>query len=64
MEDRVWKKLISDYVAHSKDWNKSGLFDILNDICEYVTLVQLMDKFGNVSHAVSISGTWIFDLND
>ena len=29
-------------------WKKRGAFDIFNDISEYVTLVQLMHKFGNL----------------
>ena len=39
----------------------SGLFDILNDISKYVTLVQLMDTIGNCSHALGISVNFIFD---
>ena len=38
-------------------------FDILNDISENVTLVQLMDSIGNVNHSISIVGHWIFDSN-
>ena len=37
-----------------EQWNKTGTFDILNNISEYVTLVQLMDSLGNVNHAVSV----------
>ena len=36
----------------------------MNSISEYVTLVQLMDSVGNVNHAVSVVGKWIFDSND
>ena len=36
-------------------------FDILNNISEYVTLVQLMDSLGNFNHAISIVGYWIFE---
>ena len=42
---------------------KNYAFDILNDISEDVTLVQLMDSLGNVNHAISIVGYWIFDSN-
>ena len=35
-------------------WNKNDAFDILNNISEYVTLVNLMDSLGNVNHAISI----------
>ena len=45
-----------------KKWKKSQ-FKILHDISENVTLVQLMDSAGNVNHAVSIVGYWIFDSN-
>ena len=33
---------------------KKGAFDILNDISENVTLVQLMDSLENFNHAISI----------
>ena len=46
-----------------KIWKKNDAFDILNDISENVTLVQLMDSLGNVNHAISIVGYWIFDSN-
>ena len=44
-------------------WKKTGTFDILNNISEYVTLVKLMDLLGNANHAVSVVGEWIFDSN-
>ena len=44
-------------------WNKNYAFDILNDISEDVTLVQLMDSLGNMNHAISIVGHWIFYSN-
>ena len=37
--------------------------DIPHDISENVTLVQLMNSFVNVNHAVSIVGYCIFDSN-
>ena len=37
-------------------WKKNDAFDILNDISENVTLVQLMDSLGNVNHAISKVG--------
>ena len=40
-----------------------GSFDILADISEHVTLVQLMDSLGNENHDISILGCWIFDSN-
>ena len=36
---------------------------ILEDISANVTLVQLMDSLGNVNHAISVVGIWIFDSN-
>ena len=40
-----------------------GYYDILTDMSEHVTLVQLMDYLGNVNHAISVVGYWIFDSN-
>ena len=44
-------------------WKRNDEFDILNDISEDVTLVQLMDSLGNVNHAIIIVEYWIFDSN-
>ena len=44
-------------------WKKHNGFDILNDISEDVTVVQLMESLGNVNHAISVVGYWIFDSN-
>ena len=38
-------------------------YDILKDISENVTLVQLMDTLGNVNHSIIVVGNWIFDSN-
>ena len=38
-------------------------YDILANISEHVTLVQLMDSLVNVNHAISVVGYWIFDSN-
>ena len=46
-----------------KIWNKNDSFDILNNMSEYVTLVQLMDTLGNMNHAISILVYWIFDYD-
>ena len=46
-----------------KVWHKNYDFDILKNISEYITLVQLMDSLGNVNDAISIVGYWIFDCN-
>ena len=38
-------------------------YDILTDISEHFTLVQLMDFLVNVNHAIGVAGYWIFDSN-
>ena len=38
-------------------------FDILNDVGDNVTLVQLMDSPGNNNHDISIVGYWTFYSN-
>ena len=35
----------------------------MTDIIEHVTLVRLMYYLGNVNHAISFVGYWIFDSN-
>ena len=42
-------------------YKKKGYYDIMIDISENVTLVQLMDSLGNVNHDISVVGYWIFD---
>ena len=44
-------------------YKKMGDYKILEDISANVTLVQLMDSLGNVNHAISVVGNWIFDSN-
>ena len=44
-------------------FKKKGLYKILEDIGENVTLVQLMDSLGNVNCAISVVGYCIFDSN-
>ena len=44
-------------------YKKKGYYDILKDISEHFTLVKLMDSLGNVNHAISVFGYWIFDSN-
>ena len=44
----------------SGDMEENDAFDILNDISEDVTLVQLIYSLGNVNCAISIVGYWIF----
>ena len=44
-------------------YKKKGLYKFSEDISENVTLVKLMDSLGNVNHAISVVGYWIFDSN-
>ena len=44
-------------------YKKNGLYKILEDISEHVTLIQLMNSLGNVNHAISVVGYWIFYSN-
>ena len=38
-------------------------YDILKEISEHFTLVQLMDYLGNVKCSISVVGYWVFDSN-
>ena len=71
-KDRITldNNIIKEHVRNPGDQNlhynikkciKQGVFDILHDISEKITLVQIMDSVINVNHAVSIFGYWIFD---
>ena len=42
-------------------YKKMCSYDILTDISEHVTLVQLIYYLGNVIHAISVVEYWIFD---
>ena len=42
---------------------RSSDFDIFNYTGEYISFVKLKDNLGNVSHAVTMSGVWIFITN-
>ena len=44
-------------------YKEMGEYKILEDISANVTIVQLMDSLGNVNHAISVVGSWIFDSN-
>ena len=44
-----------------RKYKKKGSYDILTDIIENVTLVKLMDSLGNVNHAISVFGYFIFE---
>ena len=44
-------------------YKKMVEYKFLEDINANVTLVKLMDSLGNVNHAISVVGSWIFDSN-
>ena len=44
-------------------WRENDTFDILNDISENVTLVQLMVSQWNLNHAISILWHWVSYYN-
>ena len=39
-----------------KTWKIMGTFDIMNNISEYISLVQVIDSFDNANHSVSVVG--------
>ena len=41
-------------------YERKGSYKILEDISKHVILVQFMDSLGNVNHAISVVGNWIF----
>ena len=63
MKNRRKNKVVQNLQYNLNILKKSDAFDILNDISEDVTLVQLMGSLGNVNNAISILGYWIFDSN-
>ena len=46
-----------------RKYKKMGYYDIMTDISEHITLVQLVDSLVNVNRAISVVGYWIFDSN-
>ena len=62
MSDQV-RNLGEQHLHYNINIWKKGNFEILHDISENFTLVQLMEIFGNVNHAVSIVSYWIFNCN-
>ena len=46
-----------------RKYKKKGSRDILADISEHVTLVQLIYHLGNMNHAISVVGYWVFESN-
>ena len=60
MKNRIRIKGEKNLKYNMTIWKKNDSFDILNDISEYVTLVQLIDSQGNLNNDISIVGHWIF----
>ena len=42
-------------------YKNKGSYDILSDMSEKISLVQLMDYLGNSNHALGFFGYWIFE---
>ena len=63
MENRSHIKDEQRLIYNIKLWHKKDTFDILKNISEYVTLVQLMDSLVNLNHDISMVGYCIFDSN-
>ena len=51
------------HLRYNIKMKKQVSFDIIRDISDNVTLVQLMDSADNFDHAVSIVRYWIFESN-
>ena len=54
MKEEARKKGEKHIICKLEQWRKTDTFDILNNISEYVTLVQLMDSVVTVNHAVGV----------
>ena len=63
MSDKSQKKGARRLKYSFKKRKKNIPFDILNNISEYVTLVQMKDSRGNVNCAVSVVGDFIVVSN-
>ena len=46
-----------------RKYKRKGYYDIMTNISEHVTLVQLMEYLGNVNNDISVVGYWIFYSN-
>ena len=55
MTDKFRNKYDKKFHCRLKQWKRSYEFDILSEMSEYVTLVQLTLNLGNVRHSVTIS---------
>ena len=50
-------------ICKIKQCKIKGVFDIHDDISDYVTLVTMVDTVGGVNNVVIIAGNFIFDSN-
>ena len=55
------KKAEKCFSYNIKQWKITGTFYIINDISEYLTLIQFIFMVVNVNHTVIITRNWIFD---
>ena len=63
MKDKLRHKGEQHLIYNLKKWVNKVAFDILNNISENVTLVELTDTIGNLNHSISIVSYWISDSN-
>ena len=56
----IWVIIVSVITLRNE---KNGQFDILHDISEHVTLIQLMESVGDYNNAVIIVGYLILEYN-
>ena len=59
-KEKIIKSVPIVYYSLRK-YKNMGSYDILTDMSEHVTLLQLMDSLGNVNNAISVVCYWIFD---
>ena len=64
MQIIFWKKKCKTKVHYILiKYKQKGLYKILEDISENITLSQLIDSLVNVNHAISVVGYWMFYSN-
>ena len=63
MTDNVRNKFYEHRRYEVKKRKRRNDFDIINDMSEYVTLIQLIENLVNVSYAVTIHFVWNFYSN-
>ena len=63
MKNKLRHKCEQHLRYNLKKWRSKVAFNILNEISENVTLMQLMETLGNLNRDISIVGYWIFHSN-